>query len=51
MELKQVRKEFRQDVESLETTIKWINIAGMPALVAVAGVALAWAARRREKAS
>lgn len=51
MELKQVRKEFRQDVESLETMIKWINIAGMPALVAVAGVALALAARRREKAS
>lgn len=51
MELKQVRKEFRQDVESLETTIKWINIAGMPALVAVVGVALALAARRREKAS
>lgn len=51
MELKQVRKEFRQDVESLETTIKWINIAGMPLLVAVAGVGLALAARRREKAS
>lgn len=51
MELKQVRKEFRQDVESLETTIKWINIAGMPLLVAVVGVALALVARRREKAS
>lgn len=51
MELKQVRKEFRQDVESLETTIKWINIAGMPALVAVVGVVLALAARRRETAA
>lgn len=51
MELKQVRKEFRQDVESLETTIKWINIAGMPLLVAVAGVGLALAARKRERAS
>jgi len=51
MDLKEVRKEFRQDVESLETTIKWINIAGMPLLVAVAGVGLALAARKREKAS
>lgn len=50
-ELKEVRKEFRGDVESLETTIKWVNIAGMPLLVALAGVALALAARKREKAA
>jgi hypothetical protein len=32
-ELKQERKKLRTDIDSLENRIKWMNIAGMPALV------------------
>jgi ABC-type uncharacterized transport system involved in gliding motility auxiliary subunit len=40
-ELKQVRKDLRQEIDSLQNTLKWINIAAMPLLVAVAGLGLA----------
>jgi ABC-type uncharacterized transport system involved in gliding motility auxiliary subunit len=41
VELKQVRKKLRADIDSLENRIKWLNIAAMPVLVIAAGVALA----------
>ena len=41
VELKQVRKKLRADIDSLENRIKWLNIAAMPVLVVVAGVVLA----------
>jgi len=40
-ERKQVRKDLQRDIQSLETRIKWINIAGMPLLVTFGGVTLA----------
>jgi len=40
-DLRRVRKELRQEEESLENRLKWINIAAMPLAVALAGVALA----------
>ena len=45
VELKQVRKKLRADIDSLENRIKWLNIAAMPFVVVVAGIALAM--RRR----
>ncbi len=49
-ELKAVRKKLRADIDSLENRIKWLNIAGMPALVAVTGLAFAIVKRRRSAA-
>ena len=40
-ELKVVRKQLRQDIDSLETRLKWANIGGMPVLVVLAGIAAA----------
>jgi ABC-type uncharacterized transport system involved in gliding motility auxiliary subunit len=40
-ELKEVRKNLRQEIDSLENRLKWINIAGMPLLVTVSGISLA----------
>jgi gliding motility-associatede transport system auxiliary component len=49
-ELKEVRKKLRADIDSLENRIKWLDIAGMPALVALAGLAFAIVKRRRSAA-
>jgi ABC-type uncharacterized transport system involved in gliding motility auxiliary subunit len=49
-ELKAVRRDLRQDIDSLENRLKWLNIAGMPMLVAVSGVALALYKRKRTAA-
>lgn len=49
-QLKQVRKQLRSDIDSLETRLKWVNIAGMPMLVAVAGVSLALIKRKKTAA-
>ncbi len=49
-ELKQVRKQLRKDIDALETRLKWVNIAGMPALVTVAGIALAVFNRKKTAA-
>jgi ABC-type uncharacterized transport system involved in gliding motility auxiliary subunit len=41
IQLKEERKKLRLGIDSLENTIKWLNIALMPILVAAAGIALA----------
>jgi ABC-type uncharacterized transport system involved in gliding motility auxiliary subunit len=48
--LRKVRKDLRQDVESLEFKSKVLNIVGMPAIVACTGIGLALARRRRTAA-
>ncbi len=48
--LRKVRKELRQEVESMEFKSKVINIVGMPIVVACTGVGLALARRRRTAA-
>jgi ABC-type uncharacterized transport system involved in gliding motility auxiliary subunit len=49
-ELKQVRKDLRGEIDSLQNNLKWINIAGMPLLVTVAGLTLAWMKRMKRAA-
>jgi ABC-type uncharacterized transport system involved in gliding motility auxiliary subunit len=49
-DLKRVRKELSQDIESLENKLKWMNIAGMPVLVTVVGLVLAVVRKQRTKA-
>ncbi len=49
-ELKEVRKNLRQDIDSLENRLKWLNIAGMPLLVAVSGVSLALIKKKKTAA-
>ena len=39
-ELKQVRKELRHDIDRLETKLEWFNIALIPAVVGLLGLAL-----------
>ena len=50
VQLKSERKNLRTDIDSLETRVKWYNIALMPALVTCAGVALAVVRYRRRAA-
>lgn len=40
-ELKNLRKELRQDIDSLQNRLKWIDIALMPALVILFGLGFA----------
>jgi ABC-type uncharacterized transport system involved in gliding motility auxiliary subunit len=47
VQLKDVRKQLRAEIDSLENRIKWLNIAGMPAVVILAGFALAVMKRER----
>jgi len=47
LQLKQMRKKLRAEIDSLENRIKWLNIAGMPVAVVVAGFALAAMKRKR----
>jgi ABC-type uncharacterized transport system involved in gliding motility auxiliary subunit len=49
-QLKQERKKLRASIDALENRIKWLNIAGMPALVAVAGLGLAMVRHKRRAA-
>jgi ABC-type uncharacterized transport system involved in gliding motility auxiliary subunit len=49
-ELKQVRKNLRQEIDSLQNGLKWTDIAGMPVLVTVAGLFLASLKRRNRAA-
>ncbi len=46
-QLKQMRKQLRSEIDSLENRIKWLNIAGMPVAVVLAGFGLAAMKRRR----
>jgi ABC-type uncharacterized transport system involved in gliding motility auxiliary subunit len=49
-ELRDLRKNLRQDIDSLENRLKWANIAGVPALVIVAGLAIFFVRKQRTKA-
>ena len=49
-ELKQVRKNLRQEIDSLQSTLKWVDIAAMPVIVTLVGLALALVKRRRRAA-
>jgi hypothetical protein len=47
--LKQVQKDFRKEVVSLQTTVKWVNILTIPLAVALSGIVIA--AVKRQKTS
>jgi len=49
-ELKELRKNLRRDVDSLETTTKWANILGMPFAVSLTGIVIAVFKRKRTAA-
>lgn len=49
-ELKQVRKDLRREIDSLENRLKWVNIAGMPLVVTAAGISLALIKRKKTAA-
>ena len=49
-DLKQVKKDFRKEVDSLENRLKWTNILAMPIVVALSGIALAVVKRKRTAA-
>jgi ABC-type uncharacterized transport system involved in gliding motility auxiliary subunit/ABC-type transport system involved in multi-copper enzyme maturation permease subunit len=49
-QLKEVRKNLRQDTEALEFKTKLINIAAVPLLVTLSGLALAFTRARRRPA-
>ena len=48
--LKQVQKDFRKEVVSLQSTVKWMNILAVPAAVTLSGVVIAVAKRRKTSA-
>ena len=50
VQLKEERKKLRIDIDSLETRTKWLNIAGMPILVALGGIVLAVKRRKLQAA-
>lgn len=47
VQLKQMRKQLRSEIDSLENRITWLNIAGMPIAVILAGFGLAAMKRKR----
>jgi len=49
-ELKEVRKSLKRDIDSLQNNLKVINIAGMPIIVALSGIALAMIKRKKTAA-
>ncbi|MBI3417162.1 MAG: Gldg family protein [Verrucomicrobia bacterium] len=49
-ELKLVRRSLNRDIDSLETRLKWLNIAGMPLLVTISGISLAVVKRKKTAA-
>ncbi len=49
-ELKEVRKNLRRDVDSLENTTKWANILVMPFAVSLTGIVIAVFKRKRTAA-
>jgi ABC-type uncharacterized transport system involved in gliding motility auxiliary subunit len=48
--LKQVQKDLRKEVVSLQTRVKWINILALPAAVTASGIALAFVKRKKTSA-
>jgi ABC-type uncharacterized transport system involved in gliding motility auxiliary subunit len=48
--LKQIRKEFRQEIDSLQNRLKAINLLAMPAAVALCGITIAVFKRKRTAA-
>ncbi|MEI8080189.1 MAG: ABC transporter, partial [bacterium] len=46
-QLKQVRKEFRQEIDALETRVKWANLALVPVMVGLFGLVVAIIKKRR----
>ena len=49
-ELKEVQKDLNRDIDSLENRLKWLNIAGMPLVVILAGISLALVKRKKTAA-
>lgn len=49
-ELKQVKKNLRREIDSLENRLKFANIAGMPIAVTLVGIGLALLKRQRARA-
>lgn len=49
-ELRKVQKDLKKEVDSLENSLKWANILGMPAAVTVAGISLALFKRKKTAA-
>ena len=49
-ELRELRKNLRGDIESMENTLKWTNIAAMPAIVVIAGLSVFFVRKQRTKA-
>lgn len=49
-EIRDINKRLRERTESLENKVKWGNIAGVPVLVAAAGIFLALVRKQRTKA-
>lgn len=49
-ELKEVRKDLRREIDSLENRLKWMNIAGMPLVVVAAGISVALVKRKKTAA-
>ena len=50
-ELRDVQRELRKDIDDLSTTLRFANIAGMPILIALGGLGVAYMARRRRQRS
>jgi len=48
--LRQVRKDLAKEINSLQNRLKWLNIAGMPVVVTIAGLALAFVRKQRTRA-
>ena len=49
-ELKLVRRNLRTEIDALETRLKWLNIAAVPAIVALFGIGLALHRKKRSAA-
>ena len=48
--LKEVRRNLRQDIDSMENRLRWLNIAGVPVLVTLLGIGLGISRKQKTKA-
>jgi len=48
--LKQVQKDLRKEVVSLETRLKWLNVLAIPLAVTVSGLVIAGVKRKKTSA-